>query len=162
MSYIHIWVRCVVVMGTRAVVLRRVGRRYECYYHHSDGSPSGLGARLIEALRSPLFKSWEDVMGFCGLDRMDRVVEKPEDVYPWVQADLEYVYVVDPEPPRLTIYATSFPRRLPYFIFEVYSSYAMYFPDPGHVVSRMAEVEAYSRMLLRALEQYHRAVKGGE
>ena len=30
------------------------------------------------------------------------------------------------------------------------------------VMGTRAVVEAYSRMLLRALEQYHRAVKGGE
>ena len=95
-------------MGVRALVLKREGRSYyRVYYHHERGNPSSLGVKLIEALRSPLLKSWDDVASFCDLERLERVVEKPEDAYPRLQVDVEYIYVVDTEPPRLTIYALS-------------------------------------------------------
>jgi len=47
-------------MGTRAMVLRQVGINgsYQCYYRHLDGYPTGLGAELVEALRSPFVKDW--------------------------------------------------------------------------------------------------------
>jgi hypothetical protein len=68
-------------MGTRAMVLRRKGRSYECYYRYSDGYPTSLGAELIEALRLPFNSKWEDVAERCRLKNENRLIDKPEDAF---------------------------------------------------------------------------------
>jgi len=54
-------------MGTRAMVLRQqyMNGAYECYYRHLDGYPTGLGADLICALKSPVLGTWEELTKEC-------------------------------------------------------------------------------------------------
>ena len=142
-------------MATRAMVLRRNGASYECYYRHCDGYPTGLGAQLIEALRSPFCKTWQDIVKQCELQPENKVVRKPEDAFLKLQGDLEYIYVVSENPASLTIYRTTNPRSLPAFAFKIWSSYAKYFPAPHDVMKTMAEIQLIAHITLQALENYH-------
>ena len=142
-------------MTTRAMVLRRNGASYECYYRHCDGYPTGLGAQLIEALRSPFCKTWQDIVKQCELQPENKFVRKPEDAFLKLQGDLEYIYVVSENPASLTIYRTTNPRSLPAFAFKIWSSYAKYFPAPHDVMKTMAEIQLIAHITLQALENYH-------
>ena len=157
-------------MGTRAMVLKEEGRRrYRCYYRHMDGYPRGLGADLIEALRSPFVKTWEDLAKECGLKDEGAVVSEPEEAFSKVVGDLEYIYVVrdyGKDHASLKIYRTSCPYHLrfegspslPEFVFPIWFSYKEHFPAPSDVMPRMAEVERMAVTILHALVAYHSAI----
>jgi len=152
-------------MGTRAMVLKEIGRSYECFYRHTDGYPSGLGAELIEALRSPFIRSWDDLVECCRLEKENRIVAKPEDAFLKVQGDLEYIYVVKENPTSLTIYRTSNPYDygddgLPSFVWRIWASYKQYFPAPNDVVKEMARIQQTASIFLQGLRQYHKALNG--
>jgi len=146
-------------MATRAMVLRENGTSYECYYRHCDGYPTGLGVQLVEALRNPFCKTWQDIVKQCGLQPENKFVSKPEDVFLMLQGDLEYIYVVRENPKGLAIYRTTNPRNLPDFAFQIWFSYAKYFPAPHDVVKAMAEIELIAHITLQALESYHNVIK---
>jgi len=151
-------------VGTRAMVLRKFGEDgagalYRCYYRHLDGYPSGLGAMLIEALRSSFVRSWDQLVEYCNLKDENVVVGRPEDAFLRVQGDLDYIYVVQENPRGLRIYRTSNPYPLPPFAFLVWASYQRYFPAPKDVVRKMADVEAMANLILNALESYHKALR---
>jgi hypothetical protein len=80
-------------------------------------------------------------------------------VFPKLQADLEWIYVVDFSPPSLQIFRTSNPDliRGPDFVFSAWFSYAEYFPDD--IKGRMAGVERIAEITLNGLAAYHEAIK---
>lgn len=146
-------------MTTRAMVLRENGASFECYYRHCDGYPTGLGVQLIEALRNPFCKTWQDIVKQCELEPENKSVKQPEDAFLKLQGDLEYIYVVIERPRGLAILRTSNPRDLPNFVFKIWFSYAKYFPAPSDAVKTMANVELTAYTILKALEAYHKAAK---
>jgi len=156
-------------MGTRAMVARQANPNgvYELYYRHLDGYPTCLGVDLIEALRSPLLKGWEDVAKECKLEDESKTVEKPEAAFLKVQGDLDYIYEVrDYDPKSLTIYKTSNPwdgaKGLPSFVFPIWFSYRHYFPAPHDTPARMAEVERTASIALQSIKCYHEALSRKE
>ena len=156
-----------VAMGTRAMVLKALGPHgpYAMFYRHLDGYPTALGTELIGCLRnygSLWCKGWADLVRTCGLEDERAMVERPEDAFLRYQGDLEWIYVVEGTdgqlPISLTILKTSFPWELPPFVFPVWFSYREYFPGPHDTVREMAHVQLTARMILRALEAYHKAI----
>jgi len=149
-------------MGTRAMVLREIGRGvYECYYRHLDGYPTGLGVELIEALRQPLYGTWKDVVTALQLEDENITVAKPEDAFLKVQADLEYIYVVKnygKNNTSLTIYKTTDFYNLPPFTWIIWYSYKEYFPSSNDVIKTMAQIEQSATITLECLQAYHKAI----
>jgi hypothetical protein len=80
-------------------------------------------------------------------------------VFPKLQADLEWVYVVNFSPPSLQIFRTSNPDliRGPDFVFSGWFSYVEYFPED--IKGRMAQVERIAEITLNGLAAYHEALK---
>jgi hypothetical protein len=82
-------------------------------------------------------------------------------VFPKLQADLEWVYVVDFSLPSLQIFRTSNPDLIhgPNFVFSGWFSYVEYFPED--IKARMAEVERIAEITLNGLAAYYEAIKSG-
>jgi hypothetical protein len=138
------------------------------FYRHTDTYPTGLGVELLELLKgqasgNPSAIDMARLIEELGLKDYRTYVSKPEDAFPKVQADVEWIYVVRPNTrPNLTsvaIYRTSNPDliRGPDFVFSAWFSYVEYFPED--IKARMAEVERISEITLNGLAAYHRAIK---
>ena len=101
-------------------------------------------------------------------EEMDREVEKAEDAFPGVQADLEWIYEirVAHHSTSLRILKTSCPRfwkegldNVIDFTFPAWFSYVQYFPPTTEVEGRMRQVDDMADMALYCVEAYHYAAK---
>jgi hypothetical protein len=154
----------VVKVSTRGAVLFEVSDGcYEAYYNHCDSYPTWLGVRLAEMLKRD--RTAAEIVGELGLESYRRTVhgsfggQVAKQVFPKLQADLEWVYVVDFSPPSLQVFRTSNPDlvRGPDFAFSAWFSYVEYFPED--IEARMAEVERTAGIALNCLAAYHGAIK---
>jgi len=155
-------------MTTRGFVL--LGGKeggFRVYYRHADAYPTGLGAELLRLLKLSLARDVHElgrrIVEELRLEDYGVHVEAPEDAFPGVQGDVEWIYAVrlddrDAGLTTVTIYRTSAPVPDVDFVFPVFSSYVSFLPSPKDIPARMAEVERVAEIVLSALRSYHRAL----
>jgi hypothetical protein len=156
----------VVKVSTRGAVIFEVSDGcYEAYYNHCDSYPTWLGVKLAELLKAG--KTAAEIIEGLDLESYQRTIHGSfgehvaKQVFPKLQADLEWVYVVDFSPPSLQVFRTSNPDLIhgPDFVFSAWFSYVEYFPED--IEERMAEVERIAEVTLNGLAAYHEATKSG-
>ena len=137
-------------------MFKRSDISYAVYYLPTDTYPTWMRNRLINLLRD--HETEEEIIQELGLEDCHRTVTKPGDVFPEVQADLEWIYVVGTnEPAQIQIFRTSCPYGPgPDFVFPVWFSYVQNFPDDTQAI--MVEVQRTAEMTLSAIGAYHKAV----
>jgi hypothetical protein len=155
-------------MTTRGFVL--LGGKeggFRVYYRHADAYPTGLGVELLRALKLGLARGAGELgrrmVEGLRLEDYGVYVESPEDAFPGVQGDVEWIYAVrlddrDAGSTTVTIYRTSCPALDVDFAFPVFSSYVSLLPSPEDIPARMAEVERVAEVVLSALKSYHEAL----
>jgi hypothetical protein len=153
-------------LSTRGFVLIDDDGSFRVFYRHTDTYPTGLGVELLEMLKgqasgNPSAGVVAGLIEELGLEDYRTRVSRPEDAFPKVQADVEWIYVVRPNTrPNLTsvqVFRTSNPDLIhgPDFAFSVLFSYVEHFPED--IEARMAEVERTAEIVLNALTGYHKA-----
>jgi hypothetical protein len=154
----------VVKVSTRGAVAFEVSDgNYRTHYNHFDSYPTWLGVKLAELLKQgktagEIIEEL-DLKDFGETGAINGVfgIEVAKQVFPKLQADLEWVYVVGFSPPSLQIFRTSNPDFIdgPDFVFSAWFSYVEHFPDD--IRARMAEVERTAEITLNGLAAYHEA-----
>jgi len=135
------------------------------YYQHHDTYPTGLGADLIETMRTLEHMhgqiSEEQIieemnkMGY-NLRKAQIIMSKPEEAFEY-QGDIEWVYVVDlSDAPSLEIWKTSNLYTEKDFTFQVWRSYLRYFPSPTENPALMRQLEISTNIALNALSTYEK------
>jgi hypothetical protein len=151
-------------VSTRGAVLFEVSDGcYEAYYNHCDSYPTWLGVKLAELLKQG--KTAAEIVEGLDLESYQRTIygsfgeQVAKQVFPKLQGDLEWVYVVDFSPPSIQVFRTSNPDLIhgPDFVFSAWFSYAEYFPND--IRARMAQVERIAGITLNGLAAYHEALK---
>jgi hypothetical protein len=156
----------VVKVSTRGAVLFEVSNGcYEAYYNHCDSYPTWLGVRLAEMLKQG--RTADEIVEVLKLKDYQKVIagtfgyDVAKQVYPGLQADLEWIYVVNFNPPSLQVFKTSNPDLIhgPDFVFSAWFSYVQDFPE--NIDAWMAEVEETAGIALKVMASYHGATKNG-
>jgi hypothetical protein len=156
----------VVKVSTRGAVLFEVSDGcYEAYYNHCDSYPTWLGVKLAELLKQG--KTAADIIDELDLESYRKTIhgsfeeQVAKEVFPKLQGDLEWVYVLDFSPSSLQVFRTSNPDLIhgPDFVFSAWFSYVQYFPED--VKGTMRQVERTAGITLNGLAAYHEAIKTG-
>ena len=151
-------------VSTRGAVLFEVSDGcYEAYYNHCDSYPTWLGVKLAELLKRG--KTAREIIEELDLENYRKTIygsfgeQVAKEVFPKLQGDLEWVYVVDFSPPSLQVFRTSNPDLIqgPDFVFSAWFSYVDYFPDD--IKRAMDDAEGMAGVTLNGLAAYHNALK---
>jgi hypothetical protein len=156
----------VVKVSTRGVVLFELSSgHYAAYYNHCDSYPTWLGVNVAKLLKAG--KTADEIIEALELEDYQKVVagtfgnDAAKQVFPGLQGDLEWIYVVNFSPPSLQVFRTSNPDLIhgPDFVFSAWFSYAEYFPK--NIEAGMAEAERTAGIALNVMAAYHGAMKNG-
>lgn len=147
-------------MSTRAMICvdYNGSDHFELFYRHCDGYATGLGVELIKAMLK--HSSMEEVLSQVSAEPEGRSVQRVEEVFPEVQSDLEWIYVIcnanDPGTVSLQIFKTSNPYTKRHFIWPVWFSYKVYMKK-NKALQDMQQVELIASNILVALHAFEQA-----
>jgi hypothetical protein len=132
--------------------------RFELFYRHCDGYPTGLGIELIDAMLK--HDSIEDVLNDVSAEPSDTYIEKVEDAFLKVRSDLEWIYVIrnaaNPDTMSLEVYKTSCPYTKRNFVWPVWFGYKRYM-ERKKALWAMLVIEMTASNTLHALHEFEKA-----
>jgi len=146
-------------MSTRAMIcVDRFGHEhFELFYRHCDGYPTGLGRELIEAMLG--HDAIEEVIEAVGAEKTGKFTADIDDVFPRVQGDLEWMYVIrnadNSQTRSLQVFKTSFPYTKRNFVWPVWFCYRSYMKK--QTPKEMKHVEHTGDAILHALHAFEKA-----